>query len=120
MISSSRVENLAGALRIAHLAAILENAITDPRRLLRFRVEMGDVRHVDRRLFLDDAAGLAGPWRRVALHHVDALHEDAAVSALHAQHLAALALVAAAQHHDLVALLDLHLKAPRARARRSS
>src|SRR5690242_18898436 len=106
----SRVQDLAGALGEAHLAAIIEEAIADPRRLLRFRIDMGDVRDVDRRLALDDAARLAGPRRRVALHHIDALHDDAVLRTLHAQHLAALALVAAGQDDHLVALLDLEFR----------
>src|SRR5579862_5080838 len=122
MIPSSRVEDFAGAPGKAHLAAVIEDAIANPCRLLRFGVDMGDIRDVNRRFLLDDAAGLAGTRLRVALHHVDALDEHALVGTQHAQDLAALALVAAADHDDLVALLDLelHLKAPRARARRSS
>src|SRR5579864_4764519 len=107
MISSSGVENFAGALRVAHLATVLENAITDSRRLLRFRIDVGNIGNVNRRFFLDDPAGLAGAWPRVALHHVDALHKNAVLRAQHAQNLAVLALIATGQNHDLVALFDL-------------
>src|SRR5579863_3641683 len=105
----SRVEDLAGALGEAHLATVLEEAIADPRRLLRFRIDMGDVRDVNRALFLDDAARFAGALLGVALDHVDALDDDAILRAHDTQHLAALALVATAQHDDLVAFLDLPL-----------
>src|SRR5690349_20508612 len=113
---SGGVEDFAGAPGNAHLAAVPEDFVADPRRLLRFRIDMGDVGDVDRRFLLDDAAGLAGARAGVALHHVDALYEDAVLVAQHAQHFAALALVAAGDDHDLVALLDLelHLTAPRA------
>src|SRR5690348_1754306 len=109
MLCPSGVKDLAGALGVTHLPAVLENAIADPGRLLGLRIDMGDVRDMDRRLFLDDAAGLAGPRARVPLHHVDALHDDALIGAPDAQNLAALAFVAAGQDHDLVALLDLQL-----------
>src|SRR5579875_536817 len=105
----SRVQDFAGALGKAHLPAVIEELVTDPRRLLRFRIDMGDVRDVDRTLSLDDAAGLAGPRRRVALHHVDALNDDAILRAYDAQHFAALALVATGQDDDLIAFLDFPL-----------
>src|SRR5690242_14184843 len=106
----SRVQDFAGAPGEAHLAAVIEEAIANPRRLLRFRIDMRDVRDMDRRLALDDAARLARPRRRVALHHVDALHDDAVVGAHDAQHFAALALVPTAEDDDLVALLDLEFR----------
>src|SRR6185312_4337788 len=106
----SRVQDFAGALGEAHLAAVIEEAIADAGRLLRFRIDMGDVRDVDRRLALDDAARLARPRRRMALHHVDTLHADAVLRAHDAQHLAALAFVPTGQDDHLVALLDLEFR----------
>src|SRR6185437_667934 len=106
----SRVQDFAGALGEAHLAAVIEEAIADPRRLLRFRIDMGDVRDVNRRFALDDAAGLTRPGRRVAFHHVDALYDNAIIRAHNAQHLAAFALVATGENDHLVALLDLEFR----------
>src|SRR5579864_5794346 len=95
MMWPSLVEDFAGALGEAHLAAVLEEFVADPRRLVRFRIEMGDIRDMDRRLLLDDAARLAGGGTRMALDHVHALDEHAVLVAQHAQHLAAPALVTA-------------------------
>src|SRR5665213_1980427 len=109
MALSSRVDDFAGALGVAHLAAVLENLEADAGRKLRPRIDMGDVGDVDRRLLLDDAAGLARALAGMALDQVDALHDGAIGLAHHAQHLARLALVAAGDDDHLVALLDLEL-----------
>src|SRR5579875_2110915 len=123
MARPSRIEDFAGAPGEAHLAAIRERLVADPGRLVGLWIDMGDVRYVDRRFLLDDAAGLAGAGRGVPLHHVHALDDDAILLAQHAQDLAAPALVAAGDDDDLVALLDLqlrgHLRAPRAPETRS-
>ena len=62
---------------------------------------------MDRALLGDDAAFLLRGLALVALDHVDAAHQRAVVGRTHLDHLAAAALVAAGEHDDLVALLDL-------------
>src|SRR6201984_2224198 len=62
---------------------------------------------MDRRLLGDDAAFLLRGLALVALDHIDAANEHAAVVAAHFDHLAAAAFVAARDYDHLVALLDL-------------
>src|SRR5579872_672566 len=107
MALSLPVDDFAGAPGEAHLAPVIERLVTDPGRLIGLGVDMGDVRDMEACLLLDDAAGFARPRRRVALDHIDALHQDTLPIPLDAQDLAALALVAAGADHHLVALLDL-------------
>src|SRR3954462_9679664 len=90
------------------LVAVFEQLVPNPGRLVRLRVEMGDIGDVDRQLLLDDAAGLAHARLCVPARDMHALHDQAPLIGEDAQHLAALALVAAADHDDVVAPLDLH------------
>jgi hypothetical protein len=46
----------------------------------------------------------------MALHHMDALHDQTVLLAEHLHDLAGLALVATGDHNHLVALLDLQLR----------
>src|SRR5437588_8920750 len=69
--------------------------------------DIGDVGEVDRLLLGDDAALLRLGLLLVALHHVDAAHQRLVLCRAHLEHLAGAALVAAGQHHDLVAFPDL-------------
>src|SRR5262245_23481956 len=62
---------------------------------------------MDRRFLGDDAAFLVLGLLLVALHHVDTAHQRGTLVGTHLEHLAAAALVAAAQHDDLVAFPDL-------------
>src|SRR5262245_17421872 len=94
----------------AYLAPVLEELVADAGRLVGLRVDMGDVGDVDRPFLLHDAAGVAGTRSGMALHHMHALHDDAAILAQHAQNLAGLALVPAGDDDHLVALLDLQLR----------
>src|SRR5689334_14059783 len=94
----------------AHLATVLEEFVTDAGRLTGFRILMGNVGDVDGAFLLHDAAGIAGRGAGMALHHMDALHDDAALRAQHAQNLALLALVPAGDDDHLVALLDFQLR----------
>src|SRR5215831_10998502 len=87
--------------------------VADPRRLLRLRVDEGDVAHVDRRFLVDDAAFLGTPSSLVVhlcvlLDHADALNEDALVLRVDLDHGALAANVLARDHDDPVALLYLH------------
>src|ERR1043166_5774237 len=77
------------------------------RRLAVLRIGEREVGEVHRPLFGDDAAFLARALLLVALDHVDAAHDRAPFGRAHLDHLAAAALVAAGDHHDLVALADL-------------
>src|SRR3984885_1372612 len=119
---SSLVEHFARAAGDAHLAAVVERLVPDPGRPARARVDMSDVGDVDRQLLLDDAAGISHALLGMAAGDMDALDDEARLGWEDAQHLAPLALVAAADDHDVVAFLDLqlrHLKALPAPARRS-
>src|ERR1700722_2726664 len=62
---------------------------------------------MDGAFLVDDAAGLPRSRTGVALHHGDALHDDAFLVDQNAQHFAFLALVAAGQDYHFVAFLDL-------------
>src|SRR5580704_11346435 len=73
---SSPVDDLARAAGEPDLAAILENLVPDPRRLARLRVDMRDVRDVDRQLLLDDTAGLAHVRPGMPLRDVHPLDDD--------------------------------------------
>src|SRR5207248_784300 len=94
----------------AYLPAVLERLVADARRLIGLGIDVGDVRDVDRGLFLDDAAGIARRRARVPFHHVDAIDHDTVLRPEDLLHLAGLTLVAAGDDHDLVALLDLELR----------
>src|SRR5437667_2901289 len=106
----SLVEHFAGAAGEADLAAIVEEFVADPGRLARLRIDMGEVGDVDRQLLLDDAAGIPHPRLRVPPRDMDALDDRARLGRIDPQHLARLAFVAAADHDDVVALLDLQLR----------
>src|SRR6185295_15053039 len=91
----------------ANLAAVGHHLEPDAVGLLRRRVEQCNVGDVDRHVLVDDAALLALHRVRalVLLHAVDAFDDD--VLGVDApQHGAALALVAARDHDDLVAFAD--------------
>src|SRR5262245_60994146 len=109
MVHRLQIDHLAGAARHAYLASALEYLEADSRRLAGFRVDVSDVRDVERRLLLDDAAGIAGRGPRMPLDHVDALHQDARLVAQDPQHLAGLALLLAGADDHLVAFPDLEL-----------
>src|ERR1700733_10939095 len=66
-----------------------------------------DVGQMDRRLLGDDAAFLGLALLLVALDEVDPAHQRLVVVGTPLEHFAGAALVAAAQHDDLVALPDL-------------
>src|SRR6185437_5134126 len=94
----------------AHLLAVSPLAVeleTDPGRFAVLGIGERDVREVDWRLLGDDAALLRGALALMALDHVDAAHQCAAVVAAHLDHLAGTALVPAGDHHDGIALPDL-------------
>src|SRR6202140_3418844 len=65
-----------------------------------------NVGQMDRRLLGDDAALLRLGLLLVALHQIDAADQRLVVVRAHLEHFAGAALVAAGQHHDLVALAD--------------
>src|SRR5712691_3920546 len=110
MPALSFVDHLAGAAGDADLAAISEGLVADPRGLSRLRVDMGDIGNVDRQLLVDDAAGIAHARLGMPARDMNALHDQPPVGRQNPQHLARLALVAAADDDDGVALLDLHLR----------
>src|SRR4051812_46789694 len=104
--------------RAGHTEALPVLALDADARLVAFGVEDHHVRDVDRALALDHTAerGFALRPRHllragVALDHVQALDEDAAVLGVDAQDAAALAAVLARDHLDTVAGADLHRRA---------
>src|SRR5947208_11037227 len=69
--------------------------------------DIRDVGQVDRRLLGDDAAFLVLTLLLVTLHHVDAAHQRLVLGGADLEYFAGTALVAAAQHDDLVTFPDL-------------
>src|SRR3546814_16094221 len=66
------------------------------------------VMSMDRRLLLDDAASAGRARTRMALHKINALHQQPGFPRHGAQNRARLALVAAGRYDALVAFPDLH------------
>src|SRR5712692_8221457 len=91
----------------AHLLAVGHHLEPDPGRLAVLGIGDRQVGHVDRRLLGDDAAVLARGLTLVALDHVDAAHQRAALRRHDLDDLAAAPAVAPDQHDHLVALADL-------------
>src|SRR3712207_1393843 len=117
MRGSSRVgalmasEVLTGAPRDPDAAAFLVLAVADPGRLV-LGVDHHHVAHVDGSLLRDDPARLGttlvGADAGVLLDPAHALDEDLLQLRVGGDHPSLGALVLAGQHHDGVALLDLH------------
>src|SRR5882672_7391435 len=80
---------------------------TDAGRLAVLRIGDRQIGQMHRRLLGDDAAFLRRRLLLVALHHVNAAHQRAALGRTHLDHFARTPLVAPGDHHDLVALADL-------------
>src|SRR5580704_13398552 len=106
-LSWSDIDLCSRTLGKAQLAAVARELETDSRRLAVLGIGNGDIRQMHRQLLGDDAALRARALALVAFDHVDAAHERARLGDPHLDHLADAALVAAGQHHDLVALADL-------------
>src|SRR5690348_1903849 len=107
---SHRFRNRFAALDAdAFLRAILVEAHARPRRIAALRIDQHHVGDVNRRLHLDDPALLLGRARlAVLLHDVHALHDDATLLRVDADHFPALPLVVAAHDLHLVAAHDGH------------
>src|SRR5919204_2223971 len=103
------VDRLAAAAAGARLAAVAEDLDAQPRGLVAARAHDEHVGERQRPLALDDAA-LAQLLRRalVLLDHVDVLDEHASLFAEYAQHLAALAPLAAGDDADGVAATNVN------------
>src|SRR3954447_26845411 len=106
---ASSVDDLARAAGDAHPAAVIEIPAPARRRLSGTRIDMRDIRDVDRQFLVDDPARLAKALLRMAARDMDALHDHPVLVREDAQDLAALALVAAADHDDGVALFNFQL-----------
>src|SRR6266478_9542117 len=99
---------LAVILEHTHLAAVFQRLHAGAVGLLRAGIEERDVRDVDRQVLVDDAALLAlHRVRPLVLLHAVHPPDHHMLGVDTAQHRAALAFVAAGEHHDLVALADL-------------
>src|SRR5580692_1068989 len=108
--SVSAIDLDSGTLGDAHFLAIVVLADifeADSGRLAVLGIRQRDIRQVDRRFLGNDAALLRGALLLVALDHVDAAHQRAAVGAAHLDDLAGAALVAARDHDHRIALFDL-------------
>src|ERR1700730_12602479 len=88
------------------LGAIAQDLESDTRRLAALGVGERDVRNVDARFLRNDAAFLLRGLALMAAHDVNAAHDRAIRGAMNLDDLAAAALVAAGDHHHLVALPD--------------
>src|ERR1700752_3212990 len=102
----SAIDLCSRALGNANLLAIGLNLEAHPGRFP-VLAEVGDVGQMDRRFLGDDAAFLVLGLLLMALHHIDAAHQRHVLIGTDLEHLAGPALVAAGQHHHLVALADL-------------
>src|SRR5205814_6182280 len=102
--------HLARAAREADLAAVIEEFVADPGGLVGLRVDMGEVGDVDRRFLFDDAAGIAHARLGMPPGDMDTLDDGARLRRKDPQHLALLALVAAADDDNVVILFDLQLR----------
>src|ERR1700753_2486433 len=105
MYAVSGIDLCSRALGYSYLRAIGLNLEPYARRLA-VLADDRDVGQVDRRLLGDDAAFLRLGLLLVTLHQVDAAHQRLVVAGAHLEYFAGAALVAAAQHDDLVALPD--------------
>src|SRR6516164_1917233 len=102
----SAIDLCSRAFGDAYLGAIRLNLETYAGRLA-VLADDRDVGQVDRRLLRDDAAFLGLGLFLVALDQVDATDERGSFNRTHFEHLAGAALVATAQHDDLVAFANL-------------
>jgi hypothetical protein len=105
---SNLIDRLAAPLADAGLAAVGQHLEPGPRRLVAAAADRQHVRQRQRPLTLDDPA-LPQLLRRplVLLEHVDVLDHHPALVGQHAQHLAALAPLAAGDDADQVASLHV-------------
>src|ERR1035441_3923460 len=113
MKSSLPIERLAALAAHAHAAGLAAGNIVDvmghPHRLVASRAHQHHVGCLDRGLALRDATLdlLARVGPRVTLDHHHVLHQDLARVAIHREHAALLALVAAGDHLHRVFLLNI-------------
>src|ERR1700744_286480 len=101
----SAIDLCSRALGNAYLLAIGLNLEAHAGRLA-VLADKRDVGQVDRRLLGDDAAFLGLGLLLVTLHQVDAAHQRLVLGGADLEYLAGAALVAAAQHDDLVTFPD--------------
>src|SRR2546430_17702067 len=106
MYAVSAIDLCSRAFGDAHLLAIRMNLEADAGRLA-VPAHDRDVGQVDRRLLGDDAALLRLGLLLVALDEIDAADQRLVLGGTHLEHLAGAALVAAAEHHDLVTRANL-------------
>src|SRR3569623_713628 len=105
-ICSLHVQLFAVGAEHADLAPIFERLGTHALTLAGGGVERLHIGDVDRGLALDDAAGLVGLRIRLGVALDDVHVGDEHAVAVHAQHVATLALVLAGDHEDLITLAD--------------
>src|SRR5579859_5564993 len=93
----------------AHLRAVRQNRVADPRVLAAARANDHHVGNVDGRFFFHDPAldVLRRVGTRVALDDADVLDDHGVFCCVHEKHAPAFSSVFAGQHLDLIALADL-------------
>src|SRR6476620_11214556 len=106
----SPIDDFARAAGEAYLAAILQPSVADPRGPPRLRIDMRNIGDVDRQLLFDDPARLAHAWPSMPLGDMHSLDDEPPFVRENPQDLAGPALVAAADHDHVVALLDFQLQ----------
>src|SRR5262249_6879597 len=103
----SDIDDLTGLLGKANLASVTQSFESHPRGIARLGIDMRQVGQMNAAFLVDDAALLGLGLALMALDHVDALDQSAVFLGEQLQHFALLALVAAGNDDDLVALLDI-------------
>src|SRR5689334_3781327 len=103
------IHGFVAAAANANLAAIGQQLVADAHGRIALVAHEHHVGGVNRRLLFDDAACLLRPARlTVPLHDIEPLDDHGVLVGQHAQHLAGLAALLAADHHNAVVLANLH------------
>src|SRR6185312_10468851 len=108
----SDIDHLTGLSGEADLAAVSQHFESDARRSAGFGIDMRNVGQMNRRFLVDDTTLHTRGLALVALHHVHAGDKCAIFARHHLEDFALAALVAAADDHHAVALLDAGADAP--------
>src|ERR1043166_9602972 len=103
------IHGLVAAATDANLVAAGQQLVADAHGRVALVAHEHHVGGVNRRLLFDDAARLLRPTRlAMPLHDIESFDDDGFFVGKHAQHLAGLAALLAADHHDAVVLANLH------------
>src|SRR5689334_15549852 len=103
----SAIDLCSRTLGDAHLLAVSQHLESNAGRLAVLGVGERNARQMDRRFLGNDATFLVRGLLLVTLHHVHATHQREVFLRTHFDNFTAAALVATAEHDDLVAFPDL-------------